>query len=78
MDGKNGIVVKENRNGIAEESFREMRTSLFFMLEGDEKVIMFTSTHPSEGKSFLASNIAVSLSYTLIPQHYYKIFFLST
>jgi tyrosine-protein kinase Etk/Wzc len=64
MDGKNGIVVKENRNGIAEESFREMRTSLFFMLEGDEKVIMFTSTHPSEGKSFLASNIAVSLSYT--------------
>ena len=34
------------------------------MLEGDEKVVMFTSTHPTEGKSFLASNIAVSLSYT--------------
>lgn len=64
LQGNVKIAVKENRNGIAEESFRELRTNLFFMLEGDEKVIMFTSTHPSEGKSFMASNIAVSLSYT--------------
>lgn len=64
LSGDVKIAVKENRNGIAEESFRELRTNLFFMLEGEEKVVMFTSTHPSEGKSFMASNIAVSLSYT--------------
>lgn len=57
------IYVRENENGIAEECFREMRTSLFFMLEKNEKVIMFTSTQPGEGKTFLASNLAVSLSY---------------
>ncbi len=58
------ICVRENANGIAEECFREIRTNLFFMLEKDEKVIMFTSTQPGEGKTFLASNMAVSLSYT--------------
>lgn len=64
LTGDVKIAVKENRNSLAEECFRELRTNLFFMLEGNEKVIMFTSTHPSEGKSFMASNLAVSLSYT--------------
>lgn len=46
-----------------EESFRNLRTNLLFMLESEQKVIMFTSSQPSEGKSFVAGNLAVSMAY---------------
>lgn len=57
------IVVRENRNNIMEETFRALRTNLLFMLTQDEKVILFSSSQPSEGKSFIAGNTAVSLAY---------------
>lgn len=60
MDG--GIVIKENRNDLMEETFRGLRTNLLFMLKKDQKVILFTSTQPGEGKSFVAGNLALSLS----------------
>lgn len=56
------IVVRENANGIMEEVFRSLRTNLLFLLQKDQKVIMFSSTQPGEGKSFVAGNTAVSLA----------------
>lgn len=56
------IVVRENENGVMEEVFRSLRTNLLFMLRSGEKVIMFSSTQPGEGKSFVAGNTAVSLA----------------
>lgn len=60
---KGSIVIHENQNNLMEEVFRSFRTNLLFMLEPDEKVIMVTSSQPSEGKSFVAGNLAVSLAY---------------
>lgn len=56
------IVVKENQNGVMEEVFRSLRTNLLFLLKDGKKVIMFSSTQPGEGKSFVAGNTAVSLA----------------
>lgn len=59
----NGIVVNENRNDMMEESFRGLRTNLLrFVLSGSEKVILCTSCIPGEGKTFIAGNLAMSLS----------------
>ena len=60
---KGSIVIHENQNNLMEEVFRSFRTNLLFMLEPNEKVIMITSSQPSEGKSFVAGNLAVSLAY---------------
>lgn len=59
----NSIVVRENKNDIMEETFRGLRTNMLFMLEPQDKVILFTSTQPGEGKSFLAANTAISLAF---------------
>ena len=61
--GKGAIVVRENKNDIMEETFRGLRTNLLFMLNKDQKVILFSSTQPGEGKSFVTGNLAVSLAY---------------
>lgn len=57
------IVIRENRNDMMEETFRALRTNMLFMLGSDEKVILFSSSQPGEGKSFIAGNTAVSLAY---------------
>ena len=57
------IVVRENKNNIMEETFRALRTNLLFLLEKDQKVILFSSTQPGEGKSFVAGNLATSLAF---------------
>lgn len=59
---KADIVVHENQNNQMEEIFRSMRTNLQFMMKENEKVIMFTSTTSGEGKTFNASNLAVSFA----------------
>ena len=61
--GDRGICVRENRNNMMEESFRGLRANMDFILEGDEKVIMCTSCIPGEGKTFVASNLAMSLAF---------------
>ena len=60
---RGSIVVHENRNHVMEEAFRHLRTNLLFMLPPEGKVMMVTSSQPSEGKSFVAGNLAVSLAY---------------
>lgn len=57
-----GIVVQENTNNQIDEIFRSMRTNIQFMLKEDEKVILFTSSAPGEGKTFNAANLAVSFA----------------
>lgn len=57
-----GIVVHENQNDQIDEIFRSMRTNIQFMLKGDQKVILFTSTTSGEGKTFNAANLSVSFA----------------
>ena len=59
---KADIVVHENKNNLMEEIFRSLRTNLQFLLKQHDKVIMFTSTISSEGKTFIASNVAISFA----------------
>lgn len=62
-DEKQGaITVFENRNNLMSETFRNVRTNLQFMLESGKNVILVTSTVSGEGKSFVSSNLAISLS----------------
>lgn len=57
------IAVRENDNDIMAETFRGLRTNLLFILgDPDKKVILITSTMSGEGKTFIASNLAVSLA----------------
>jgi tyrosine-protein kinase Etk/Wzc len=57
-----GIVVHENTNNQIDEIFRSMRTNIQFMLNGDQKKILFTSSTSGEGKTFNAANLAVSFA----------------
>lgn len=59
---KADIVVHENKNNLMEEIFRSLRTNLHFLLKQHDKVIMFTSTTSGEGKTFIASNVAISFA----------------
>ena len=61
-EGKADIVVHQNVNNLMEEIFRGLRTNIQFILKSDEKVIMFTSSTLGEGKTFVASNIGISLA----------------
>ena len=58
------IVVKEKNRNMINEAFRVVRTNLEFMVHADEqaKIIMLTSFNPGSGKTFLAINLAASLS----------------
>ena len=59
---KAGIVVQANKNSQIDEIYRSMRTNIQFMLQGDQKVILFTSSTSGEGKTFNAANLAVSFA----------------
>ena len=59
----NPIVVRENRNDLMEEVFRSVRTNIQFMLQENQKVVLFTSTSSGEGKSFTAGNLACSFAF---------------
>lgn len=61
-EGERAIVVKENNNNMMEEAFRGLRTNLRFLLGKGEKVICCTSSMPGEGKTFVATNLAMSLA----------------
>lgn len=60
--GEDAIVVHENQNDLMAETFRTIRTNVLYMMQGNQKVILITSTTTGEGKTFVASNLAVSLS----------------
>lgn len=57
------LVVKTRPKSVFSEDIRTIRTNLDFSLsEYDKKVIMITSSLPSEGKSFISSNLATAIS----------------
>ena len=57
-----GIVVQANTNSQMDEVFRSLRTNVQFMMQENEKIILFTSGTSGEGKTFLAANLAVSFA----------------
>lgn len=56
----------KDRRHLFAEACRTMRSSLFFMGSGDQRprVIMVTSSVPTEGKSTIASNLAAAIALT--------------
>ena len=57
------ILVGEQKSDSLNEAFRILRYSLSFVKK-DVRVIMFTSTTPGEGKTFISRNFAVTLGMT--------------
>lgn len=62
LDGELSLAVRENSNDMMEEAFRGLRTNLRFVLSEKENVIACTSCIPGEGKTFIATNLAMSLA----------------
>lgn len=55
---KNELIVMSKPKATISEDIRTLRTNLEFSLTANnEKVIMITSSNPSEGKSFISSNL---------------------
>lgn len=60
---KNELIVKAKPKSVISEDIRTIRTNLDFSLsEFDKKVVMVTSSLPSEGKTFISSNLAFTLA----------------
>jgi len=58
-----GLVTLSDRHGFIAEAFRTLRTSVALVPgRRDNKVFLFTSAVPGEGKTFASSNFAVTLS----------------
>ncbi len=63
--GNKGIAVRENGRDNISESFRMLRTNLNFMnidKNSNAKVIQSLSTLPHAGKTFISTNLAVTLA----------------
>ncbi len=57
------LVTNEERSGIVAESFRSLRASLTLHRQNENaRTFLFTSSMPSEGKTFCSSNYAVTLA----------------
>lgn len=63
MIKKELIVAKDPKSPIS-ETFRALRTNLQFMnsSEDNNQTILFTSTFPSEGKSWTVANVAIAFA----------------
>jgi tyrosine-protein kinase Etk/Wzc len=62
---KTPLVVEYGKRSFIAEEFRKLRISLSFLgIDSTHKKILITSSISGEGKSFIAANLAVSLSLT--------------
>lgn len=61
---KEDIVVDSKKRDMVSEAYRIVRSNLDFVLtkKSGSQVLMFTSSNPGAGKSFISSNLAVSLA----------------
>ena len=59
---KGSIVIQENKSNLMSEIFRGLRTNLQLAGDDKEKIFIVTSTTTGEGKTFIASNLAMSLA----------------
>ena len=65
FDKSGAIAITEGKRTPVAEQFRALRTSLSYIgINGDNKTILVTSSISGEGKSFIAVNLALSLSLT--------------
>lgn len=62
MPKEGSVVVRENQNDMMAETFRNVRTNVQYMLGSNQKVVLITSTTSGEGKSFVATNLAISFA----------------
>lgn len=61
--GKSPLVILEGKRTFIAEQFRRIRTSLSYLgLNSQKKKILVTSSLSGEGKSFVATNLALSLA----------------
>ena len=57
------LITQVKPNSLTSESIRNLRTNLqFSSVDDDLKTILVTSTLPSEGKSFVSANLAISFA----------------
>jgi capsular exopolysaccharide synthesis family protein len=56
------LFFKDDQDSHLAESLRVLRTNIHFMEESENRVIVFTSTIPKEGKSTVAANYAMSVA----------------
>jgi capsular exopolysaccharide synthesis family protein len=62
---KSPIVISEGKRSFIAEQFRQLRTSLSYMgINETHKKILITSSVSGEGKSFIATNLGISLALT--------------
>ena len=62
---KKPIVIQSGKRSFIAEEFRKLRLSLSFMgINAEHKKILVTSSISGEGKSFIAANLAISLTLT--------------
>jgi capsular exopolysaccharide synthesis family protein len=62
---KTPLVIESGKRSFVAEEFRKLRISLSFLgIDPTHKKILITSSISGEGKSFIAANLAVSLSLT--------------
>ena len=60
---KNDLIVYKKPNSLTSESIRTLRTNLqFASVDKNLKTLLITSTIPSEGKSFISTNLAISFA----------------
>jgi tyrosine-protein kinase Etk/Wzc len=64
-DAENPLVIEEGGQSFIAEQFRQLRTTLNFIgINAQKKKILVTSAISGEGKSFIASNLALTLALT--------------
>ncbi len=62
---KKSLVIAAGKRGFIAEEFRKLRISLSFLgVDSVHKKVLITSSISGEGKSFIAANLAISLSLT--------------
>ena len=62
-NSKATVVIEEGKRSFVAEQFRQLRTSLSYLgINQSHKKILVTSTISGEGKSFIATNLGISLS----------------
>jgi len=60
VENDNPMIMKEGNRSLISEQFRGLRTNLSFFLDSEGKSkLLVSSSSPGEGKSFLATNIAI-------------------
>lgn len=65
IDEDSELVLRDNPKSKVSEDFRTIRTSLYFSLNNKKSnTVLITSSTPNEGKSFIASNLAVAFAKT--------------